>query len=298
MPRALFAIPFLLLLVAIPAQAQAEELAPVLELGVPVTSDAKPVPLDPAQGTLLAPWTYQFLGGADAAATFGGGEVTLTWSLTCVEAGLRFVGEPTTAIAYEAGKDKYEGTAQLPVTAAPDTPGETPLACVLAARASAAAEAFETNASMEFHPEAAYRGEIVLTTPMPRKAGPDKQVPFPIEVENRGNARTIVQFAVVSDPPGKRWDVLIPDELVLEAGQTDQVFVTVSTAYRTGYVKSDAGYVLQAIPTSARDPTLTGPAQEVTVQASTQGWYIPGPSPLLLAGVLGLAAAVVRRRSK
>jgi hypothetical protein len=292
----LLSVSSLALFLAFPAQAQGTGAGPELVLAPPSMLDGAPIPLDPDVGELLAPWTFTLKSPADAAAVFGGTNVTLSWSLACTQGTVNLVGLAQTVIPFEAGKSDYKGMAQLQVSAAREAPGEQPLGCTLTAGSSATVDAMEAEASILFDPVAAFRGEILLDSALPsKKAGPDKQVPFLVEVQNLGNARTIVHFALAEAPAGK-WDVLLPDMLVLEAGQTDTVVVTVSTAYRTGYVHEGRDLVLTATPSSAYDAQVVGPSQQVTLVATAQGWYVPGPSPMVVLAILAFAAVVARSR--
>lgn len=278
------------------ASAQVERLPPQLTLDEVATADRGPIPLEPALTALVVPWIYRFDNALAAPAAFGNGNVTLRWSLDCGDSGVRLVDPPVTLLAFVPNQAEYQGTATLPVTAAIDTPGQVPLACALDAHASAAVPSMETNASAAFQPEAAFRGEIRVAAPEPsKKTGPQKQMGYQIEVENLGNSVTHVRFEVLEGNRGK-WQALLPDPLVLDPGDTGTVNFVVATPYGNGYVSDATDFRVRVVPVSAQDKTLTGPAHEVEFHAVAQGWYVPGPSPFLVLGVLVLAALALRQR--
>ncbi|HJQ93104.1 MAG TPA: hypothetical protein VJ874_02335 [Candidatus Thermoplasmatota archaeon] len=285
----------LAVLLAAPATAQEPTVPPALEITAASTSDGGPIGLDPAASTLSVAWVYRFSNPASEAATFGDGDVTLAWSLDCGTSGVRLVDPPVTSIPYVPNQGEYRGDATLPVTASPDTPGQVALSCTVEAQASAATEPMTASGSLQFGPMAAFRGEIRVSTPEATKdAGPQKMIRYEVEVENFGNAPIMVIFEPVGAPSGK-WQELMPDPLLLGLEETGTVLLNVATPFHNGYVSDDADIVLRATPVYQFDSQLTGPSKEIGFHATAHGWYVPGPSPLLVLAVLALAALAGRR---
>lgn len=296
--RSLLALPLIAMVLAVPANlAQEVSVPPTLELVAASTADGSPIALEPARSTLAVPWIYRFSNPASAAATFGDGDVTLSWELDCGESGVHLVEAPASTIQHVPGQAEYEGTAELPVAGSNDTLGETPLACTIEGHASAATEPMAVDGSLDFTAFAAFRGEIRLSTPEASKeSGPQKMIRYEVAVENLGNAPIKVVFEPVGDLPGK-WQELMPDPLLLDIEETGTVLLNVATPFHNGYVRDATNVVLRATPVSQTSSDLKGPAQEIEFRASSHGWYVPGPSPVVLCAVLALAAVLVRQRN-
>jgi hypothetical protein len=292
--------PSLLFLAAVvlgfpPVSAQTE--GPALDLAPPSTADGGPVALDPDSTALLAGWTYRFPTAASAAATFGGQDVVLTWSLSCAPEGLRLVGDATTIIPFVPGQTEYAGVATLAATASQEAPGVVPLACILVAHASAATPVLEVEGQAAFSPSVTFRGQIhAEVATASKQAGPQKQIPYGLEITNTGNARTQVTFELVERPDRSKWNALLPEVVLLDPGQSLMAVFTVATPFNQGYNNDDGRYLIRLQPAAAEDPEQVGPTVDVEVHAKVNGWYIPGLSPLALVGILGVAALALRRR--
>src|SRR5688572_26481756 len=50
-----------------------------------------------------------------------------------------------------------------------------------------------------------------------KKTGPQKEISFPITLDNYGNARTRVQFEILERPGGKKWQAVVPDDVILDS---------------------------------------------------------------------------------
>lgn len=297
--RSLLALPLVAIVLAIPASLAQQEVSvpPTLELLAASTADGSPLALEPARSTLLVPWIYRFSNPASAAATFGDGDVTLTWELDCGESGVHLVEPPASTIVYVPNQAEYQGTADLPVAASSDTLGATPLDCTVLGHASAATEPMAVEGSLDFTAFAAFRGEIRVSTPdASKESGPQKMIRYEVAVENLGNAPIKVLFEPVGDLPGK-WQELMPDPLLLDIEETGTVLLNVATPFHNGYVSDATDVVLRATPVYQYDDDLRGPPQEVEFRATAHGWYVPGPSPLLVLTALALAGLAVRRRA-
>jgi len=130
-----------------------------------------------------------------------------------------------------------------------------------------------------------------------KQAGPQKNVPFEIEISNFGNARTQVSFELASEPNGKRWEAVLPDNLILDSptgggeGKTsDTATFTIATTYKTGWNNEQGSYQIIMKPTSADQPDKQGNPISANVLVRVRGVYVPSLEPIVLLGaVIGLA---------
>lgn len=253
----------------------------------------------PTQGpgaVLVVDWTYSFPNPASAAAAVALTNTSIEWSLTCTEAGVTLVGPSSTNIAFAAGQARYDGTTELLVRATPDTPGLQKLPCRLQGEAGRGSQTLHATGFSDFEPSVAFTGNLTFTTPTPqRMAGPQKQIPYAIEIVNEGNARVIVRWELV-DAPGGRWNILLPDRVTVDPGQSTTAIVTVLTPFDNGYNKGATEFQVRANPAAAEDPNLLGPTTDLILKAQVKGWYVPGPSPAVLLAGLALLGLTVRRR--
>jgi hypothetical protein len=279
----------------LPAMAQSG-VSPTLTVGDPLINEATGIPLAPASTPMLVTWTYDFGDPVSAAAVLANGNVSIAWSLQCGETGLQLLGEATTPVTYVAGQGSYSGTANLAIAASEDSLGDVPLDCTLRADAPGAADVSDARAEVLFHPRVAFVGHIELGVPVSiRQAGPQKQIPFEVEVRNVGNAPTEVRFEVLEPRSGK-WIFLAPEPLLLGREDTATAIFVVSTPYQNGPNKDSATVTLRAVPVSTLDEDIQGPAADAHFLPRVRGWYIPGASPLVLLVGLAAAALVSRRR--
>ena len=131
---------------------------------------------------------------------------------------------------------------------------------------------------------------------------PQTPVSFPISVTNLGNGPTKVSFELLTQPvDGDKMQVSPPQSLTLEARQTGGSQITkeavlqVQTPFKNGYMNEPRSIVLKVTSHYATDTQLQGASETVTMLVTTKGFYVPGPDPLLLVGLVGAAAAFVRR---
>lgn len=266
---------------------------PTVTVALPFLADGGRIAVDPGVSNLTAPWTYSFAPGASPPA----GNTTLSWSLQCGEGGVSLIGPALTPIAFQPGVQQYTGRANLSVHASPEAPGVVALNCTLAAASAAAGTALAANGSRAFNPEVAYRAELVVEVPVKLKqAGPQKMIPYAVELHNQGNARTVVHFEATSEPHGKRWNLLLPDAVVLDPGDRATAIVNVATPYKNLWNNEQGAYSVLALPSAAADSDEKGDPVNIVLMARARGWYIPGPSPLLMLAALAGAALLQRGR--
>lgn len=208
-----------------------------------VALDGGPVAVAPDFSTLAIAWTVTFGDPARPAAALASGQATLTFNLEC---GFDLVVEGDgVEVPLEPGETQYSGTAALRLQASSDAPAVVPQACVMRPefRDGSGLVANEPEQA-EFTLTVDYVGSFEATLDSAtRQAGPQKQIPYSIEITNDANARTQYTFELV-DQPGGKWNVILPE-----------------------------------VPA------------ELGLHATVRGWYISGPSPVMVIAVVGLVLA-------
>lgn len=283
-PFALAAMVLASAAVAVPANAQAPQAS--LELAGVANATATP---DGAV-TVTIPWAYTPPSAAASSVT----SVDVTWTVTCGEVGS---GLGSDSRQGAPGAMRVEGTATVSLQLV-GALAEVSYPCGLAGHATNPVPGGDADS---------VPGLVTVVLPVvfdvtldveapTRKAAPQKAIDYRATVANNGNGDVIVRFELVSGPGGGKWAALAPERVRLEPGTSLTIPVIVSTTFHNGFVSDKQDYVLRAWPVSAVDDEREGDAVEVALQANAEGFYIPGPSPVLLLGLLGLAV-VVRRRA-
>ncbi len=135
-----------------------------------------------------------------------------------------------------------------------------------------------------------------------RQGGPQKQIPFNIEMTNFGNGQTKVAFEVISAPEKGNWQGLIPDQAILDAPggnkQTSTSVFTVATPYKNGWNNEEGAFTLALKPEYVFNPDKKGSEVTVTLLARVRGVYVPSLEPLIMVGVVVGAAMVARARNE
>lgn len=126
-----------------------------------------------------------------------------------------------------------------------------------------------------------------------RAGEPQSTIQFPIEVFNDGNGPVRIDWEPLSrDLQGH---IIIPEPLVIEAGESKVGVVTYVAPFKNGDNDVEEPFEMRLLPGYAYDPTLKGEPIDLQLQADTKGFYAPGPgSVLLLVGLLA-SVAVARR---
>jgi hypothetical protein len=286
--RSLF-LPALALALFVPAAAAQ---APAIDVRPPL--DAPLVAVEPGWTEVPVAWTVTFRDAFEASAALADGRATLAWTLSCGEHALR-LENATTPVPLDPGAPDSSGVARLRLQAAPGTLGMEPLPCTLTAdfRSTAATGRQET----AFAPVVQFVDGLEVAVPSAVKvAGPQRQVPYALEVTNTGNSLLQVAFELVERPAG-RWNAILPETLLVEPGATGTAIFTVATPYGTGYNHAEGSFLVRVLPAAALDPSVAGEPQEVALLATSKGWYVPGPGPALVLAGLAAAAALLRRRA-
>lgn len=291
--RLLPALALSVVLLAPPSALAQEQAEPLLEVGAPFFGEGLAIPVAPDDGLWQVPWSLTFSNAVVAAQSAS--QVSISWALSC-DQDIRLLDPTPTLVQYAAGEDSYAGVAELRVTAAPTAQGDVPVRCTMNGTATDENGVMQATDSVEYGALIEFKGSIaVVVSSSMRQAGPQKQIPYPIEITNTGNSRTKVAFEMVDSPKGK-WNALVPEQVVLDPGQTLVAIFTVATPFSNGYNNGGESFVVRATPTSVLDSNVQADSVEIPFQAQVKGWYVPGPSMALLALALAGLAAVVRRR--
>lgn len=278
-----------LLVVAIPA-AHAQETGPNLTLvGVTLTGA---IPYQ-AVAMMAVDWRYELPSPGAATAL---GNTTIAWSLSCPGNQFALAHSVSTAISFMPAMTQYTGTEQLPIQPHPEAIGLEVVSCTLAAAAGRGQILLEAATERPIDLHVAWHGNLTIE-PLgeKRQAGPQKQTPYPIQVTNHGNARAVVSWSM-AQRPGDDWQVLLPEAITLDVGETEIVNVVVATPFQNGYNRGDTDFTVRAVASAFADPAVQAEPQDVPLKSSVRGWYVPGPSLGLM--LVAVAGAVILTRKK
>lgn len=262
--------------------------------------------------TLTVDVMYSFTGVASPTGTAASQAVTVTFTPTCptyilvVGPETKIINLPPQGVA----QNNFQGEvqAQFAVTVTREAPGLKTLTCsmeVTASELAATAAPAPPPVKQSFSLIADYYALVQAKVNSKLKtAGPQKNVPFDIELSNFGNARTQVSFEVGERPSGKRWNALLPDNLILDSpngggeGKTsDTTTFTVATTYKNGWNNEQGAFQVIMKPSSADQPEKVGNPITANVLVRVRGVYIPTLEPLLMLGAV-LGVALVARLSR
>lgn len=135
-----------------------------------------------------------------------------------------------------------------------------------------------------------------------KQAGPQKDVPFEVQLDNFGNSRTQISFEINERPGSGKWQAVVPDDVILDspasggAKTSDTAVFTVTTPYKNGWNNEQGTYRLKMKTFAADDPTQEGIELFTNVLVRVRGVYVPSLEPfVMVAAVLG-SALVARRK--
>lgn len=187
----------------------------------------------------------------------------------------------------------------------PDAPGLEALQCSFSVKAAAGNPAQSLPESNTVTQTITVKGTYVpliqanVANGKLKTTGPQKEVPYQLELTNFGNAKTVVNFAITNEPNGGKWEALAPEQVTLNTeqsglGNKQTIPFIVSTTYKNGWNNAVGGYTLELTPSAFIDAEQKGTPTQVNVLARVRGVYVPGVEPfVLVAAVLG--AALVAR---
>ena len=198
-----------------------------------------------------------------------------------------------------------DGKIAFTVALKPDAPGLEALKCDFTLKAGAG---YQASAVPESNPLAAsftVKGTYVpliqanVANGKLKTTGPQKEVPYQLELTNFGNAKTVVNFRISDEPKGGNWEALAPEQITLNTeqsglGNKQTIPFIVSTTYKNGWNNAVGGYTLELTPVAFIDQEQKGTPTTVNVLARVRGVYVPGVEPLVMLAAIVGAALVAR----
>jgi hypothetical protein len=251
--------------------------------------------------------TYTPSNAAQPAAGVQNQNLIVTFTPTCPN-GISITGPQVLIIpipAQQISAGKYEGDANFQVTVPRTAPGLQSVPCVIKAKASALAQTAvpdvpDVPQSFVINVDYYSLNQVKLASKL-KQSGPQKQVPFEMEITNFGNARTQYTFEITNKPTGK-WNALPPEILLLDSpnsGQgspTNTAIFTVATPFKNGWNNLEGSYTVTIKPSAADDPTKVGNPLTANMLVRVRGVYVPGLEPTIMLGALLGSALLLRLR--
>jgi hypothetical protein len=162
-------------------------------------------------------------------------------------------------------------------------------------------QGFVQDFSLYFQPD--YKPLIQPTLPdaNTKQIGPMDTATFRIDIQNLGNARTLVKLAVLVVPEG--WTAIVTDEIVLEegVGSTNTAYLVVKPPKGFGYHYDEETIVVSMQPVKADEPTKVGAITKASFLVESRGFSTPGFDAIAFIGALAsvmLIVAFIRKRKK
>ncbi len=135
-----------------------------------------------------------------------------------------------------------------------------------------------------------------------KQAGPQKDVPFEVQLDNFGNARTQINFEINERPGGDKWSAVVPDDVILDspasggAKTSDTAVFTVTTPFKNGWNNEQGTYRLKMKTFAADDPTQEGVELFTNVLVRVRGVYVPSLEPFVMVGAVIGSALIARQK--
>lgn len=272
----------------------------VSKVGVP-TTPIKPQIENPS---FTVEFTYNLPNAAFSAGSVVTSNVNVNLVFQC-QSGVTITGASAVIVPITPGQASAQGRASYQVTIPRTAPGLQAIPCVL--RISAAAPNAGTPAVPEqqvpFTVTADYYSvnQVKLASKL-KQSGPQKQVPFEMEVTNFGNARTQYIFEIGAEPSKGKWNAILPEVLLLDSpnsGQgspTNTAVFTVATPFKNGWNNEEGAYQIIIKPASADDPSKVGNPLSANMLVRVRGVYVPGVEPFVMLGAILGTALLLRLR--
>ena len=201
----------------------------------------------------------------------------------------------------------YPGSGSFNIAVTRAAPGLQQLPCTVTATATSLNAQYPaaSSAPTPFSVSADYYALVQATVnTLLKQAGPQKQVPFQVDLTNFGNARTKISFELISEPKSGRWQPLVPTQLYLESPNSgltptqNQATFTVSTTYKNGWNNIEGSFQVNMKSEAADVPEKPGDEQLMNFVVRVRGVYVPTLEPLLMLGALVGSAFVARLARK
>lgn len=270
-----------------------------------------PAPVTPIAQKVTVKFEYTYTLPAGPLQSLGGVTSTaqVTFDVQCPADKILKSGSESKIIALnpsntDANQNGYEGTVEVTLTVLREAPGLTPIACSVSGSvgevvASGVPASNTQPGSFDLTPDYLPYIEAQSASKL-RQGGPQKQIPFAIDLTNFGNAATKVSFEITERPKGA-WQGLLPDPALLDAPggnvQSKQIVFNVATPYKNGWNNDEGAFTISMKPEYQYDSTKTGSPITVTVLARVRGVYVPSIEPfVMVAAILGTALLMRMRR--
>lgn len=214
----------------------------------------------------------------------------------------------TTGAADGTSTDTKPGKISFAIALKPDAPGLETLKCDFSLKAAAGANPSTAPESNVLAMSVTAKGTYIpliqanVANGKLKTTGPQKEVPYQLELTNFGNAKTVINFRIADEPSGGNWEALAPEAITLNTeqsglGNRQTIPFLVSTTYKNGWNNAVGGYTLELTPIAFNDPEQKGTPTTVNVLARVRGVYVPGVEPfVMLAAIVG--AALVTRLTR
>jgi hypothetical protein len=152
---------------------------------------------------------------------------------------------------------------------------------------------YEDDFTLNFIP--AYKALISPSLPEANSKviGPMDTAVFPIDIENLGNARTVVFLNVVKVP--KDWVAIITSQVVLEegAGSTATTYLIVKPPKSFGYHNDEQTIQISMQPVKADNYSQKGEITYETFLVQSRGFSTPGFETILFLGAFAMTFLIV-----
>jgi hypothetical protein len=126
-----------------------------------------------------------------------------------------------------------------------------------------------------------------------KEIGPMDTATFPINIENLGNARTIVYLNVMNVP--KDWVAIVTSQITLEeaTGSTGTAYLVIKPPKGFGYHDDQKTITISMQPVQADRPTNMGVITYETVLVQSRGFSTPGFEAIGFIGALAIVMVII-----
>ncbi len=257
-------------------------------------------------------FNYQFDNPTFTAGQLEKSFVTVTVTTNCKNNNFIVTGPGAVLITLEqAPETKSSARETYSVSANREAPGLTEVQCTITgtpgALNSAAANQGTTPYTHTFNALADFYGAVSVQLSNPiEKAGPQKEVPFPLAFQSFSNANTRVIFSIADEadrPSGDRWRHVLPTDLIIGStakggDNTGDAIFQVSTPYKTGWNNVVGNYLLTMTTEALDDPQQKGNTMTASILVRVRGVYVPGFEVVALIGSLLGSVVLLRGRDE
>lgn len=273
-------------------------------------SVVNPATIRPGAETAQVTIPFKYQPGSPVQFTTGAASssVTVTATQKACSAYIQIIGSLSKSITIQpqgaSGAGAVEDTINFLITLKPDSPGLESLQCTFELQAGAGV-ANAMPPSNPYQTSIAVKGTYIpliqanVANGKLKTTGPQKEVPYQLELTNFGNAKTVVAFAIMDEPASGKWEALAPEQVTLNTeqsglGNKQTIPFIVSTTYKNGWNNAIGGYTLELTPSAFIDPESKGTPTTVNVLARVRGVYVPGVEPFVMLAALVGSALILR----